>query len=146
MPLPSFLTSANVILCERFLLEKDEVLSAIRLVEVFTAPPPTPEAIDWKHGDPIAPGAMKVRVFFVANIKATVGYTGTHRASVRVLNSRNEWTAMPEENVSFTSRFADAPPAVGMIAEIQVIVRNYGTSYVCLFLDDEEIARTSLTI
>ena len=146
MPLPAFLTSANLILCERFLLEKDEVLSAIRLIEVFVVTPPSPEAAAWEQGNPIPPNAQKLRAFVVGHIKATVGYTGTHRMSVRILNTRNEWIEMPEQIAIFSSRFADAPAAIGMIAEITVIVRNYGTNYVCLFLDDEEVARTSFTI
>jgi hypothetical protein len=146
MPLPSFLTSANVILCERFLLEKDEVLSAIRLIEIFPVPSPPPEVTDWKEGDPIPPNASRIRVFVIGNIKAAVGYTGTHRISVRILNSRNEWTAMPEETSTFSSRFPDAPPVIGFIVDLQMVARKYGTSYVCLFLDGEEVARTSLTI
>jgi|HubBroStandDraft_6_1064221.scaffolds.fasta_scaffold629338_2 hypothetical protein len=145
MPLPAFLSSANLILCERYLLEKDEVLSAIRLVEVFVVPPPPPGIADWKEGDPVPPGATTVRAFVIGHIKATPRYTGNHRMSVRIFNSRNEWVNMPDQTATFTSRFPEAPSVVGLIAELQLVVRNYGTTYVCLFLDDQEVARTSLT-
>jgi hypothetical protein len=35
MPLPSFLISANIFICEKVLIETDSVLSFVRMIDVF---------------------------------------------------------------------------------------------------------------
>jgi len=47
MPLPSFLVSASVLICERILSEADHVLSVIRMVDVFNvvSPPSGPDPL-----------------------------------------------------------------------------------------------------
>jgi hypothetical protein len=147
MPLP-YLVSASLLICERALFEKDEIVSAIRLVDIFIVPSaPAPELSRIAITDSLPANASVINAYVVASVRATPGYTGSHNFSVKILNTLNELSDIfPPTAQSFSSKVADAPTSAGFIAALRLVVRNLGNCYVCLYLDGEEVARHPLTI
>jgi len=106
MPLPSFLISANLLICERVLVEKDEAASAIRMVDVFHVPAPPPGIEDLKAGDPAPAGATVIKTYALTILKAIAGHTDTHQLQIRVFDVTGEWTFMHEMSLPFCLRGA----------------------------------------
>ena len=126
----------------------DSVLSLIRMVDIFHTPPLLDPNPPIKHGELVPPGMPLVSACVVANVKADVGYAGTHVFEMKLLNTADEFIGIsggPSEH-TFESRYPGAPAAIGFITLLNVGVRRYGTCYVCLFLDNVEIARTPITL
>jgi hypothetical protein len=76
MPLPPYLISVSLLVCERVLREMDGVLSAIRVVDIFYVPQKPPEI----------PAEMlpMVQAYAFASLWAIAGYQGKHSLSVRM--------------------------------------------------------------
>jgi len=148
MPLPPFLISASIFTCERVLQEKDEVISAIRLVEVyFVASQPPPEVADLDINEPPPPNLPVIVTYAIARVLAVPGYTGFHKLQVKIINTRDELIDLGQQaELPFGSSVPIAPPSMGFIAQIKLAVRNLGVCYLCLYLDGEEVARHALTI
>jgi hypothetical protein len=148
MPLPSFLISANIFVCERVLIETDNVLSAIRLVDVFTLSKAPPEfAINLKEGDPAFFELPMIQLWVAANIKAYPGYTGSHSVQIKLINTAGEISDIGEPRVEkFDSKWPEAHPSLGVVAQLRLAVRRLGSCYLCLFVDGEELARVPFTL
>lgn len=147
MLLPSFLTAASAFLCERVLIEKDDAISAIRIVDIYFVPEPTAEARDLKIGDPIPPGTTQLMFYVVAMLQAAPEYKGSHKVEIRVLSSRGEWNEVrgPMYDLTFEQKIAGVPAVEKVLVQMNLIVRNLGTAYICVFLDEREVVRTPLT-
>lgn len=142
MPLPPYIVSANVLVCERVLHEEDGVISAIRIVDVFNVADPPPGA---PAG--VVPG---VQTHCLVMLKAESGHTASHNLELKFLNTLGELKPMGlATDFNFTSKpeFEMATPVGAAINfQLNVAVRNSGTCYVCVFLDGDEIARTPITL
>jgi len=123
MPLPPYLICANLFICERALVEKDEVVSAIRMVSVFITPsPPPPELSTIVVSDAVPANAQIISAFVMADIKAMPGYLGWHKFELKLLNTLNEVTdLMSPLEQSFSSKFEGAPNSVGFIAMLRLV-------------------------
>jgi hypothetical protein len=148
MPLPSFLVSANIFVCERVLVEVDNVLSFVRLVDVFILAKAPPEsAISLKEGDPVPPGLPMVQLWVAANVKAHPKYSQSHSLQIKLINTLGEVSALGQPTEErFNSLWPDAHPALGIVAQLNLAVRRTGTCYLCLCVDDEEVARVPFTL
>jgi hypothetical protein len=148
MPIPSFVVSVSLTVCEKVLIEQDDVISAIRIVNLFTlsAPvPPLPEG--FKTGDPLPAKFPVITAWVVANISANFGYDAEHLFELKIKNTRNELTPLMNPiRQRFQNRTPDAPPEIGLITQIGLMVVSLGICYICLYLDGEEIARTPITL
>jgi hypothetical protein len=139
MPLPPFLISARIFTCERILTEKDDVLSAIRLVDVFFVPFPPPSELS-------ASTIPTVTTYAIANVKAIPGYKESHDFEFKMLDSERNFIHVGAQRRAFESRVDEAPTGVGFVIQFDFTVKNLGTCYLGLYLDGEEIARSPITI
>lgn len=136
MHLPPFLISVSVLICERVLQEKDNVLSAIRIVDLFTVSPPP---------DPNALGAIQATALIL--LKAEVGYEGEHNLEVKLVNTVGEWSTLHgPQSETFKSSELTAPSGVAFGVQFALGVKRFGTCYLCVFLDGTEIARAPITL
>src|SRR5438034_1314253 len=74
--------SASVVVCERILVEKDEVVSAIRILDVLFVPKGT-------TGDIVA------QAYLLFLLKAPAGTTSQHDIFFEVVNPKGEVDALP---------------------------------------------------
>ena len=139
MPLPSYVLSANSLICQQVLREVDGVPSAIRIVDIFYVPQSPPDFPD------ILP---RVQVYSIVVIKAVPGYRGTHSLHCRLINAVGESTTVAHSEVSFASNpgLEEAPPNVLITGELNFIVRHFGLCYFCVDIDGEEIARSPIML
>ncbi|HUI77543.1 MAG TPA: hypothetical protein VLY24_06490 [Bryobacteraceae bacterium] len=139
MPLPPYLISANVFLCERILNETDGVVSAIRIVDLFYVTDLPSEA---------PPGAMPiVQAWGLVILKSHVGYQGSHTVEIKLINVRGESQSLgPEQKVQFVAKHPDVAGGVTLSVQLNIGVKNLGTCYLCAVLDGEEIARAPFTL
>jgi hypothetical protein len=147
MPLPSFVISATIIVCERVLFEKDDTLSAIRIVDVFHVASPLPGPyVEPPTEETIPTDAPVVHAWAIASIKATPGYTGTHNVDIKLLSTAGVLVPVGDTLTKpFGSTVPESPTAIGVVAQLKLLVRRVGTCYVCLYLDDNELARSPIT-
>lgn len=141
--MPDFVICAYVVVCEKILEESDNVLSAIRMVEVFGVKPLHPDA---------GPNALPlVQTNCLAVVKTKPDYPGgSHTVELRMLNTQGQLTTIGRhEKVTFGKlNFAGEEVAGGMNFGFQMNlgVKNFGLCYACLYLDGEEIARSPFTL
>lgn len=141
MPLPSFLFSAYVLICERFLAENDGVMSAIRIVDLFFVPEKLFGVPDDVVFQLIQPRALIV-------IKAIPGHIEAHAVRVRLINTIGESSILAEQVLTFGTKpgFEEAPGTINIAMQLNLGVRRFGTCYVCVDVDGEEVARASITL
>ena len=140
MPLPPYLLSASLILCERVLHEEDGVTSAIRIVDIFYVPK-KPEGAP----ENILPLAQ---AHGLVNLKAEPNHEQEHELEFRTINTVGEVQSLgPPMKIKFTSRVGPQSPR-GVTADIQlnVLVKRFGTCFLCVHLDGDEVLRTPFTI
>ena len=142
MPLPPYLISANVMVCERILHEADGVISAIRLVDLFTVSEPGPDA---PAG--VVPG---VQAYALVMFKATPEHTAEHSLEIKLLNTAGELVSLGDPaNVTFSTLpelEGKVPKGMTINIQLNLAVKRYGTCYICVSLDGEEVARTPFTL
>jgi hypothetical protein len=139
MPFPDFILSATALVCERVLLETDQVASAIRIVDVFTvaiAPDLPPDA------------APLIQTYVLAVMKSVPGHTGEHAMRLRLINTVGESSTLIEDQAKFEAKPGqeELPHSISIVAQLNLSVKRFGTCYVCIDIDGEEIARTPFTV
>jgi hypothetical protein len=129
-------------------MEKDDVLSAIRLADIFFLPHPLPpEAASHESGQPLPPNLPMIMANALVSLRATADHKSNHKFEVKILNTRSELLSLVEPiEMAFTSRVEVAPTSCGFIVPIRLVVRSTGNCYVCLFMDGEEVCRSPITI
>ena len=142
MPLPPFLISVSAFLCERILHEADKVLSAIRIVDVFYVPE--------RPADAPKEAVAMISPYCLVTLKAQPGHQGRHSVQMKMLSTKGEMSDLGEALATeFAVRFEfgkSVPSGANISIQMNIIVKNYGTCYVCVYVDGEEITRTPLTI
>jgi hypothetical protein len=138
MPLPPYLVSANVLICERVLHEDDGVISAIRIVDVFTGPN-------------VSVGMFHVvQAHALVMLKAIPGHTGEHNIEIKLMNAIGELSSVAIQKLA---TFSTAPELEGKASggisiniQLNIGVKNYGSYCLYVYLDGEEIARALFMI
>jgi len=142
MPLLPYLISANALLCEKILHEQDKVLSAIRIIDVFYVTKP-PEDAPKEVVSMIEPHCLAI-------FKTQPGHQEKHLVEFKVLNTKGELKSLGDPVVAeFMARSEfgnDVPGGANAAIQISIVVKNYGTYYICVYVDGEEVTRAPLTI
>jgi hypothetical protein len=142
MPIPSFIISVNLFVCERTLVEADGVLSAIRLIDIFFVPRERPVGVS----EEVLP---LVQAYGCALLKTKPGYVGQHALEMKTLNTVGEMTSTGDPTIAkiFSKPgMEDVPGGISIAIQLNIAVKRFGTCYLCLFLDGEEIARSPFTL
>ena len=143
MPLPPYIISASAFLCERILQEADGVLSAIRIVDVFYCPEIPADAPE---------GAVVLaQPHCLVMLKAQPGYREQHSIGFKLLTAKGELKPLGD---TVTTDFAitklglgdDVPGGASVTIKLNIGVKNFGTCYVCVYVDGEEITRVPFTL
>jgi len=140
MPIPPYVTTVTLLLCERFLREADGVFSAIRIVDVFYVPESPPSTPDERL--PV------VQFYALAQVKTKPGHNDKHVVWFKLLTTKGELADMggPVSVGQGSSLFPTAPGGFTVAIQINLRVKNLGTAYLCFYLDSEELIRTPFTL
>ena len=132
------LLSANCIVCERVIQEKDEVISAFRIVDLFFA--------QVKPGLPIEQQAIPVNILGI--LRVTADDAAEHSVSLTLSGpGRTEPTQLPLSSGEpiGPGRFPGLPRMVGISAQLAVIP-HLGTYEISVSFDGQEVARNQFTV
>jgi hypothetical protein len=140
MPVPPYLVSVNLLVCERVLLEADNVPSAIRIVDIFYVPEKPANMPD--------DAVQLVQAYVMAVIRAVQGHRDQHKIRLRMINTVGEVSTLAEFHPTFESKagLEATPPSVNMVAQLNLAVKRFGTSFIVLDIDNEEVARVPITL
>ena len=136
MPHKDFLT-VTAFLCDKVLEERDGVLSAIRIVDVFffRRVPEMPEE------------KQAVVANLVILTKAQPGTTSEHAIKVDLLRPDGERVKVGEsETTSMRAKFPEAPGGFNLSLTVGVKTKVPGLHFFIINLDDEEITRVPFTL
>jgi len=139
-PVPPYLIAVSAFICERVLVEKDDVISAIRIVEIFYVPELPTNAPE----DAVA----LIQAWCIVILKALPGHYEKHVIELKLLNALGALTSIGSEEADFSTRpeLGSVPTGASLALQLNIGVKNYGNCSVCIYLDGEEIARAPFTI
>jgi hypothetical protein len=144
--LPANLLSANLLICEKALTEApDRVVSAIRIIDVFYIPAPisSPESTQTKT-------FFGIQVSAIVLLKAHPGDESQHDLTLHIAGPDGTSKKITSEPIKcdFKSHLHDAsiPGGATAVAHLSFQTTRPGTYYLVALLDDQEIARTPLTL
>lgn len=143
MPIPSYVVSTSLLVCERVLLETDGVASAIRMVDLFY--------IGEVPGQPDGTFPV-VQAYVLGAVRADPGHTNEHVFRIRLRNTVGESSIIAEHKGLFESKVgletagSTAPRSMNLIVQLNLKVMRYGTCFVYLDIDGEEAARAPITL
>jgi hypothetical protein len=137
MALPEHPLSVTAVICEKVLHEKDGVMSAIRIVDVFTYTL-KPELPTEDQG---------VKMVLLLGFKLPSGDTSEHSIALELLKPNGDRTAIeqPLKGVA-TSTFPDTPKGYNVIANLSVAPVQKGTHYFIVRFDGEELLWVPFTL
>jgi hypothetical protein len=136
MTLPKGFVAAFVIICEKILVEKDEMQSAIRIADIFQF-----QRLPGVVGEPIIPINVLVQVRFLPTADPT------HTLELRLIRPDGEMkTVGPPVTQAMHPKFPDVSIGYNFGAVFGVIARLSGIHYVVLFLDGQEVARAPFSL
>jgi hypothetical protein len=132
--------SAYALICEKALVEQDGVVSAVRIIDVFTVPNPDDLPRD------IPPPIVIINV--LASIRVTPDDDGSHAVELKMIRPEGEEARIGVvEGIPFPkSRYPEFPKNVMFIAQIGVIVKKLGFHDMIVFCDGNEVARTGFIL
>jgi hypothetical protein len=148
----SSLISLNVILCEKVLLEQDQIFSAVRIVDVFyfKRMPSTPL-------DKVPPIPMSVLVMG----KTKPEDSSEHSVQLVLIRPDEETSTvgdplkavfqptMKDDGISRLadgSKVSDIPGGFTIRAEISIVPRQVGRHQFAVYMDDQLVAKVPFTI
>lgn len=140
MPLPEFILTANILVCERLLLEQDGIASAIRVVDIFYVG--LPENLP-------ADSVPMIQTYAWMQLKSEPGHSGKHGVQIRLINTVGESSVIVEKpDATFEAKpgLEELPRAISLVVQLNLAVKRFGTCYVCVDVDGEEVARTPFTL
>jgi hypothetical protein len=135
MPLPPHVISVTAFLCEKVLTEPDGVMSAIRIVDLFSVPETSPGV------------RPQIRFYGCVLFKSMPGRY-EHVVQMRILQVDGTTRILGDETVVMASSSGkdDIPGGVNIQAEFNIVVQQPGTCYLSVFLDGEEVTRLPFTV
>lgn len=135
MPIKDHIQNVNAFICERMLFEQDNVLSAIRFVDIFFVP------------EDASPD-FKSAFTFVVVMKFKFGYVPPDKIPMRVtlIRSNGEREVMGDQALQIPTKDIPGPVGVGLILQVQLVPRNFGTAYLEASVGDEIIATVPFTL
>jgi hypothetical protein len=130
--------SATCIICERVLRETDNVLSAIRIVNVFTVQPIPDIAIELQ-ATPIS---------ILGTIQFSPDDEANHSISLVMIRPDGEESEMPltSEQVVPPSIFPEMPRAAVLLVQLGVLGKGFGVHKVVLKSDGVEVVRAQFLL
>jgi hypothetical protein len=126
-------------LCERVMTEKDDIPSAIRMVDLFYVPDGLPEGTGIQFW-----AFVMLKIVPVPEVKAKV--------SISIVNSKGERQSLPPptpDGMIELSPFQgdrSVPGGITLILQFNVIPKNLGTCYVEVDVDGENAIRIPFTL
>ncbi len=141
MPLPPYLISASIFVCERILHEADGVVSAIRIVDIFYVPEPPPSMPE--NALPL------VQAYGCAILKSVAGHNEEHSIQLKMINTIGEITVVGEPvktRIGSTAGLEKVPGGATINAQLNIGVKRLGTCYLCVEVDGEEVTRAPFTL
>jgi hypothetical protein len=150
MPLPPHIISVSAFLCERILREADGVITAVRIVDFFNVQGRPLDTLPLRVIQGIQ-GELVPTVQFCACliIKAKPGRY-VHQVQFKVQGTEQELTNAGAPILvtveSSPGVEGEVPSGAAIIMEMNIGVKRFGTSYVCILLDGEEAIRVPFTL
>jgi hypothetical protein len=127
----------SAFLCERVLIERDEVLSAIRIADIFQIPENPPDN-------------LVIQFWLVLSLKIAIeSESSEYRLKCTLIRSSGERAIIvPDQVVTPMRRFDDRsiPLTLGFVAQINLKPQNMGTAYIEVEVEDEVVAKVPLTL
>jgi hypothetical protein len=147
MPIPPYLISTSLLVCENILVEKDQVTSAIRIVDIFYVPPlpllPPGILMSPEIKENFVP---IIQAWGFVQIRANANHHGEHDLEFRTINTVGEMLTIATARARFDSTVEGATTGITASAQLNIGVKRFGTCFLCVYLDGEEIARTPFTV
>src|SRR5271166_5478687 len=130
------LISANCIICERAIQEKDDVISAFRIIDLFFANPVSSFPIE----------QQEIPITFVGFIRLTEDDDAEHVVGVRISGPNREPSVIPiGEKKAIPGKFPGLPRQAALLGQIGVIP-HLGAYELVLLFDGEEVAKTQFIL
>jgi hypothetical protein len=133
--MPLNILSCSILVCEKILVEVDNITSAIRIVDVFYVPHPAPEI-------PL------ISISALLTLRVNGYDSSEHLLDVRLIGpTGQDVAAISGQKVTMSPKIGEADIG-GFTAGtvLNIAIKQPGLFYVVAFLDGEEIARTPFTV
>jgi hypothetical protein len=136
--MPKSLISITAIICEKILVERDRVLSAIRIVDLFF--------VDMATGVP--PEKVAALLSLLVSTKFSEADDQLHSIEIKLLRPDGEIQTLVEPHVPpiDRSRYPGVPTGFNLHAEVAVSARQLGLHAFIIYIDGEEAVRTTFTL
>jgi len=133
----SNIISASALTCEKILREEDGVISAIRIVDLFT--------VSINPNIPIE--QQPVQMSLLIRVMLAPNDSGDHRLSVKLVRPDGE---VAELGTLFAGKietqYPGTPIGLTLNAGLQIVPRQEGTHYAIAVLDGDEVVKTGFTL
>lgn len=133
--MPPTVSSVSVLICEKILQEEDGTCSAIRIVDTFL--------VSLVPDVPVEKQSMDLQILVV--VKTTD--LAEHSFRLGVIRpdgeSRDAGTTVPVVSTTSDPR---SPGGFNVVTKLGLVPRQFGTYYLSVVLDDEEVARKPFTL
>jgi hypothetical protein len=134
--MPKKILAANVIVCQLVLDQKDDVMSAIRIIDMI-----------WAHVRPDVPiEEQGVMVNALVQVKSYIGDMEEHHVRLELVRPDGEITELFDKTVPVTSRLPGTPGGMNLVLQVVVVPRQMGTHYLTLTVDGKEETRAPFTL
>jgi len=132
------LISVSAFFCEKILHEKDNVASAIRIIDIITTTPPADGSTGF------------IEVAFAISFRAKPEFTGECIVNFIMINTVGERRTTGAVKLPFVSQanteYGVPPTAANASLRITLEVKRYGTCYLCAEVEGDELIRVPLTV
>ena len=127
----------NAFVCERVLIEKDEVLSAIRIADIFQVPENAPES-------------TIVQFWLVLSLKINdESQSSEYRITCTLIRSSGDRAVVvPTQVITPARRIQDPsiPLSIGFVAQVNLKPVNMGAAYIEIDVDGEIVSVVPITL
>lgn len=135
--MPPSLVSIAAIVCESILQDKEGIITAFRIVDVFKFPPVEDLPIQYQR--------LGMTLLIVG--KLIPGDRVDHHITIKVINPRGEAKAVGENIQVPKSELKYPSSPVGFNVIVNTAMRaKAGLYYFAIFFDGEEVTRTPITL
>jgi len=129
---------AQMLTCEKALIEKDGALSCIRLAEIFSIQPEPPLGLSLSDG--------VIRFMAVAMARFSEIDSNEHVAKIVLERPSGQLDSPGPQTFFFPAPVVEIPGGINMIAEISVAAKEFGLHQLHLEIDGARVARCLFTL